>query len=76
MEIFKKASYISGGNFMSLKNKKKETLKFFFMFYETKRSSPKLTKISIFKDEKSTKFLCSSENVFLHCGITADEVVK
>ena len=32
MEIFKKASYISGGNFMSLKNKKKETLKIFLCF--------------------------------------------
>ena len=35
MELFKKTSYISGENFLSLKNKKKNTLRKLLTFQET-----------------------------------------
>ena len=41
MELLKKTPYISGGNFQSLQNKRKPTLKTFLIFWEMELSSPK-----------------------------------
>ena len=49
MELFKKTSCISGGNFPSSKNEKKETtLKKFGIFQEMEPSNPKLKQLLYF----------------------------
>ena len=80
MEIFFKKN-IFGGNFASLKNKKKDTLKRFLIFREMEFSSPKHKRFLIFFLRKI--FLAFQEGTykapqkfFLYYRITADEAVK